>query len=265
MGQGKPPNKATERESSVTSRTAVTADDQTELMKMMTQTIESVTTALSEKMTTAIADLKSSLLDKDRPSGEALGQHPEDFARPEKATRQEYPRGIMTGPTYERPSLGFGFGQGPSQPKIHLERYSGLSTKTLPANWMRSYEAMASLQQWSEQYKITMLRFYLADEAIIWFDNQISLGLGTRPWYEIRERFEKYFNLDKVVTPKMVLGKEWECRLTMPDCAAALKPTIPMNGTSVAQASSTACRSMKRSQRTRLKSRRWLQYRIRKH
>lgn len=75
---------------------------------------------------------------------------------------------------------------------------------------MRSYEALASLQNWPDEYKKTMLRFYLADEAVTRSDNQLSQGLGAGPWYEIRQRFERYFSQGLVITPKAVLTREWD-------------------------------------------------------
>lgn len=185
---------------------AQSADDQAAVVKAMMQAMETLTLTLTEKVTAAIADLKSSL---PRTQDPVMGYN-EGFGRPEKATRPEYHQGQSADLSYDRQSYGYGFGQGPSSVKIQLERYSGTGTKTLPANWMKSYEAMASLQHWSEQYKTTMLRFYLADEAVTWFDNQMSHGTGTMPWYELKERFEKYFSQDKIVTPKMVVSKEWD-------------------------------------------------------
>lgn len=202
MGRSdKPTSKACEVK---TMSTDQGSDDQAVLSKAMVEMIEVMTARWTEKMAAAIEDLKTSLCDKGRTLEPSLQSNQEGFVRPEKTNR-----GLTTGFS-ERPSFGLGPGPGLSQMKIQLERYSGTGTRTLPANWMRSYEAMASLQNWSDQYKITMLRFYLADEAVTWFDNQTSQGFETMSWYEIKQRFEKYFNQEQVVTPKEVLSKEWD-------------------------------------------------------
>lgn len=180
------------------------ADDQAALIKAMMQAMESLTNSLTDKVTAAITDLKSSLANERRQ--EVPLASPDDYARPDKIHRSEFSHGL----SFDRPSYGFGGGPAPGIGKIQLERYTGVGTKTLPSNWIRSYETMASLQQWTNQHKITMLRFYLADEAVTWFDNQMSQGMGTMSWNEIKARFEKYFNQDKVVTPKAVLTKEWD-------------------------------------------------------
>lgn len=208
-GESKPVGKTPDKESNANDK-AQAQDDLAVLMKAMAQAMETMTTALSEKMIGAISDLKASLVASGRICDELNSSSQDEYARPDKAMGSKCTQGLASGFPYERSTqdLMLGHGPGPSPVRIQLEKYTGMSTKTLPANWMRSYESMASLQNWSDQHKIMMLRFYLADEAITWFDNQ--QGLETRPWSETRDRFEKYFSQDKVVTPKMVLEKEWD-------------------------------------------------------
>lgn len=186
----KPPSESGESDLS----TARRSDDPTVLIKTMMQ--------MMTNLTAAIVDLKISASEDKKTPDASLNE----FSRPEKARRSEHSRGFTTGPFNDRPAYDCGPGPGRM---IQLERYSG-NTKTLPANWMRSYEAMATFQNWSDQCKASMLRFYLADEAVTWLDNQLSVGPGTLPWYELKQRFEKFFSQDQVTTPKAVLEKEWD-------------------------------------------------------
>lgn len=198
-------------------------NDQAMAMKAIMDTLTSLTAAVDK--------IKIRLDDNERRPGTQDWQPDEpSLARPgepgmarpfnpgmtrpfERANRPDYPFKSAMGPSYDRPS-SYGYGPASGPVKIHLERYTGLGTKTLPASWMRSYEAMSSLHNWSDHHKLTMLRFYLADEAVTWFDNQITQGMGTLSWSEIKDRFERYFSQDKVVTPKMVLTKEWDPKTT---------------------------------------------------
>lgn len=174
-------------------------------------TLRTLTSAM-EKMATSIAEIKTLLSsdqhykettyeEYDRPGPSAFGP---DKSRVPRETRF---------PTYEtnyglRPRLH----PGASDPKIQLDKYTGTNTKTLPANWMRNYERMAYLEEWSEVYKANMLPFYLADEASTWYDNHISQE--RMAWTEVSSRFVSFFNQDKIVTPKMVATKEWDPKET---------------------------------------------------
>lgn len=194
---------------SSTTGTVAESDDQSVLVKTMMESIEAMNTRLidnlTEKMGNIITDLKSCLLDtKIQETTSQANQ--EELARPFK--------GFTTESVNERPLHGLGQWQRQRNKDLPLDKYAGTSTKILPANWIKSYETMASLHNWTEQYMVTVLRFYLTDEALTWYDNQATHGIETMSWYQVKQRFEKFFSQDQVVTPKAVLNKEWDPKVS---------------------------------------------------
>lgn len=187
----------------------IVADDQSAMMKSLVATLE--------KMEASLAEIKSMLTTNQQPGREVT---PEDnpiyvgVGRPGKMLGPDTCRNLPQERSQATYGLSYGRrpGPGPSlrfpDQKIQLERYSGTSTKTLPANWMRNYERMAFLKDWPEEHKASMFPFYLADEASTWYDNHVSQE--SMAWTEVRDRFISFFNQDKIVTPKMVATKEWD-------------------------------------------------------